>query len=95
MPTIRRPRLKDELQVEVGANLMKVLLAAGIPVASSCGGDAVCAKCVLQVLEGAENLSPINVDEGFLAEIGKVPKNCRVSCQTEVLGDISIDARYW
>jgi 2Fe-2S ferredoxin len=95
MPVIRRERQNDLIHVETGAELMTALVDAGIPVASSCGGDAVCGKCVLKITAGAENLSPPNRDEEFLREKKQIPKDMRVSCQTLVLGDVTVDARYW
>lgn len=95
MPLIRRFRNGDSISVEHGAVLMTALQKAGISVASSCGGDAVCAKCILKVVSGAENLSPPEADELFLMERDNVPPDFRVSCQARVLGDVTVDARYW
>lgn len=95
MPVIRRARHPEEIVVETGAVLMTALQNAGVPVASSCGGDAVCARCVLQILQGAENLSPPTPDEVFLVERKDLEPGTRVSCQARVLGDITVDARYW
>lgn len=95
MPVIRRLRQKDEIQVPPGANLMTSLQEAGIPVASSCAGDAVCAKCVLKIIEGAENLSAPTEDELFLQEKDSLPPGTRVSCQCWVEGDVTVDATYW
>ena len=74
---------------------MKALLDASIPVASSCKGDGVCAKCRIEVIEGPNHLSTPNERELFLKERHSVPKNQRISCQTLVLGDITVDASYW
>lgn len=74
---------------------MKSLLDAGIPVASSCNGDGVCAKCKIAVIAGIENLSAENEIENFLKQKLEISENFRISCQTEVLGDITIDATYW
>lgn len=74
---------------------MKALLQAGLPVASSCDGDGVCAKCKIIVVQGAENLSAQNDTELFLRETNNIPDHSRISCQTEVFGDIVIDAAYW
>lgn len=95
MPVIRRARQPDTITVESGEILMTALQNAGVPVASSCGGDAVCAKCVLKVISGAENLSPPTRDEEFLVEKDGIPAGSRVSCQARVLGDVIVDARYW
>jgi 2Fe-2S ferredoxin len=74
---------------------MAALLDAGIPVASSCAGEGVCAKCKITILEGAENLSAENDLEQFLKKKHRVPEDMRISCQTEVLGDVLIDTSYW
>lgn len=74
---------------------MKALLQAEVPVASSCDGDGVCAKCKIIIIEGSENLSKENETEMFLKENNNVPHHWRISCQTKILGDIIIDATYW
>ncbi|KYG67032.1 hypothetical protein AZI86_08430 [Bdellovibrio bacteriovorus] len=83
------------IEVPLNTNLMKALLQADLPVASSCDGDGVCAKCKIIIVEGAENLSRENATEIFLKESNNIPPQARISCQTGVLGDIVIDATYW
>lgn len=95
MPVIRFVKNLPEITVEAGANLMKSLLAAGLPVASSCNGDGVCAKCRIEIVEGAENLSPIGPLEQMLRDRLRIAKGVRISCQTVVLGDVRVDATYW
>lgn len=72
---------------------MQVLLAAGIPVASSCHGDGVCAKCRLQITSG--KVSSPNETEKFLSERFQLKPETRISCQIQVLSDLTIDATYW
>lgn len=95
MPVIRFVKDKPDIVVEKGAFLMKSLLDAGLPVASSCHGDGVCAKCRIIIVEGSENLSPVNSVEQMLRDRLKIPREMRISCQTQVLGDIRVDASYW
>ncbi len=95
MPTIRFIKNLPTIKVAWGANLMKSLTAAGLPVASSCHGDGVCAKCRVQVIEGAENLSKIENLEQNLRDRNRLSQDVRVSCQAHVLGDITVDAGYW
>lgn len=78
-----------------GANLMKSLLAAGLPVASSCNSEGVCGKCAIRIVSGAENLSEPNATENFLKEKNNIRPEFRISCQTLVYGDIVVDAGYW
>lgn len=74
---------------------MSSLLDAGLPVASSCGGEGVCGKCKIRVVTGAQNLLPPNEVELYLREMHDIPLDSRVSCQTEVVDDIEVDAGYW
>lgn len=53
---------------ELSLNLMEVLLAHGIPVASSCNGEGVCLKCILtangeKVLSCQADISDIIKDQ--------------------------------
>lgn len=95
MPKITFAKAQSPIDVPVGAPLMQSLLDAGLPVASSCSGEGVCCKCVVTILEGKENLSPITTNEEDLREIHDLSRNQRVSCQTHVMGDIKIDTPYW
>lgn len=95
MPKIRFLKNDRVLDVPEGANLMASLLEAGFPVASSCDGEGVCAKCRMQVLEGTENLSRATELEEFLIERYELKKGVRISCQCEVKGDVKVHATYW
>jgi 2Fe-2S ferredoxin len=95
MPRIRFAKGRPEIVVPEGANLMRALLDSGIPVASSCNGDGVCAKCRIRIAQGADHLSKETDLEATLRERHEIPKETRISCQTHVLGDITVDASYW
>lgn len=95
MPKISFLKNREPIEVPVGANLMRALQNAQIPVASSCDGDGVCVKCRMQILEGPENLSPVGDLEEHLKERHDLDRNERVSCQVEVLGDVKVHATYW
>lgn len=62
------------------------------PIASGCN-DSTCATCRIEVLEGAENLSPQDERErATLAEAGHSPE-LRLACRTEVLkGTVKVRA---
>jgi 2Fe-2S ferredoxin len=95
MPKISFTKGFPPLEVPHGANLMQSLLQAGIPVASSCYGDGVCGKCKLEIIKGAENLSAPETIEKLVKDRLNLPTEVRVSCQTQVLGDVTVDATYW
>ncbi|HMN68551.1 MAG TPA: 2Fe-2S iron-sulfur cluster-binding protein [Bdellovibrionales bacterium] len=95
MPVIRFIKNYPDIEVPSGAKLMEELLKAGLPVASSCHGDGICAKCRVMVLEGAQNLSGINSTEQMLRDRLRIPREIRISCQTQVFGDVRVDTTYW
>lgn len=96
MPKIKFSRgNRDDLEVEHGENLMDALTSREVPVASSCQGEMVCAKCYVQVVDGSYNLSSTSQDERDFMEIKDIPKGCRMACTCKVEGDITIDTPYW
>lgn len=84
-----------DFEVETGENLMFELLRKDIPVASSCHGDGICSKCRIKIVNGAENLSLETEHEKFLKNKNNIPQDWRISCQTQVNGDLTIDTNYW
>ncbi len=82
-------------EVEQNTPLMYALLNQGLPVASSCHGKAVCSKCRIRIVSGQENLSPETDLETELRKKNKISAEFRISCQTIVIGDITVDAEYW
>lgn len=95
MPKVNFVKSKPAIEVELGANLMQALLSHEIPVASSCKGDGICAKCRVKVLEGAKNLSPQTDIELIRRDQLDFDRSERMSCQAKVLGDVTIDTSYW
>lgn len=95
MPKISFIKGRAPVEVEQGSNLMKALLANQVPVASSCKGQLICGKCVLQVIQGSSNLSPATQDERDLMDMKDVSSGHRCACNTTVEGDITVDAPYW
>lgn len=95
MPTIRFTKNLPEIQADSDEILMTALLRGGLPVASSCHGDGVCAKCRVRVVDGDQNLSPIEPPEARLRQRNRYAPDARVACQARVLGDVTVDTSYW
>ncbi len=79
---------------------MKALLENKLPVASSCYGKGVCARCRVQVVDGADKLSKPNALEKLVRErlvdsATALEADERLSCQTRVFGDVKIHTTYW
>lgn len=75
--------------------LMTLLLEAKIPVASSCQGDGICSKCRIHIMQGHDNLSLENDLEIITKKKNNVTRADRLSCQTYLLGNVTIDTNYW
>lgn len=94
VPTIRFEQEGEQVGCIEGANLRRASLDAGVnPYKSlnnlnNCSGVGQCGTCVMEVLEGQDNLSPrSDVEEVYLADR---PANFRLSCRTTVFGDITV-----
>jgi ferredoxin len=54
----------------------------------SCGGYGQCGTCIVEVVEGMENLSPRTAVED--RKLKKKPDTYRLACQTMVNGPVSV-----
>lgn len=83
--------LDKTLLVKGEMNLLQELKDQHLEIKSSCGGCASCGDCVIIVKEGAQNLSEQTFEEKrLLGNVFHITKE-RLSCQTKVTGDITID----
>ena len=55
---------------------------------AQCGGYGQCGTCVVDIVEGLENLSPRTAVEDRM--LRKRPSTCRLACQVTVNGPISV-----
>ncbi|GCL39865.1 ferredoxin [Sphaerospermopsis reniformis] len=77
-----------------GANLRLKAMENGIDIykfwgkMTNCGGYGQCATCIVEVVEGLENLSPRTDVEN--RKFKNKPDNYRLACQTLVNGPVSV-----
>ncbi|MEM8602976.1 MAG: 2Fe-2S iron-sulfur cluster-binding protein [Cyanobacteria bacterium P01_H01_bin.121] len=98
MATIRFVTEEQDAAKEVvaadGANLRLKALENQIDVykfmgkLTNCGGYGQCAKCVVEIVDGMENLSPRTDFEQ--RRLKKKPESYRLACQTLVNGPITV-----
>lgn len=80
-----------------GANLRFKAIENGIDLYTlmgkmmNCGGYGQCGTCVVEVVEGAENLSPRTEVEN--RKLRKKPDNYRLACQALVNGPVIIKTK--
>nr|WP_257739142.1 adenylate/guanylate cyclase domain-containing protein [Flavisolibacter tropicus] len=72
--------------MEEGQTILEASLFAGIPHYHACGGKAKCSTCRILIIDGAEQLSPINSKEAALRRKLPFPHDVRLACQTSVTG---------
>lgn len=94
MPTVDFYFEKKKVEVGRDANLRGVALANGIEIyegpfkLQNCHGLGLCGTCVVEVLEGMENLSPRTKTE--TKKLKGLSPTLRLACQCQVRGDVSI-----
>jgi ferredoxin len=75
---------------EEGATVLEAVRRLGYVLDHACGGNARCGTCCVEVVEGADRLSPADPDEvRLLGELGYGPPH-RLSCQARIHGDVIV-----
>ena len=70
--------------VECGTTVLDACDARGVPLNSACGGFAACNTCRVEVLSGADGLSPrLPEEDAFL----DAPSQ-RLGCQARICGGV-------
>ena len=68
-------------------SLLEALRKNGIRIRSSCGGHATCSDCIVKVMSGDKNLSPVNFEEKkLLGNVYYITKE-RLSCQVRAVSN--------
>ncbi|HYJ12972.1 MAG TPA: 2Fe-2S iron-sulfur cluster-binding protein [Thermomicrobiales bacterium] len=82
----------DPVEVASGRRLVLGLEDAGVDILHRCGGNARCATCRVEVLDG--DPSPITPwEESRLAELRSRKPTSRLACQIRVVGDLEVQIR--
>lgn len=94
MGNITFTKENQEVIAANGANLREKALQNNVEIyklfgkIKNCSGNGQCGCCIVEVVEGIENLSPrTDVENRFLK---KKPENYRLACQTLVNGPVSV-----
>jgi len=97
MTTITFVKENQEVIAANGSNLREKALQNRVDIytlrgkLSNCGGNGQCATCVVEIVEGMENLSPKTDFEK--RRLKKKPENYRLACQTLVNGSLSVKTK--
>ncbi|MEQ8958780.1 MAG: 2Fe-2S iron-sulfur cluster-binding protein [Coleofasciculus sp. C2-GNP5-27] len=97
MANIKFVKEDQEVIAADGANLREKALQNKIDLYTfkgklmNCGGYGQCGTCVVEVVEGMENLSPRTEVEQ--RKLKKKPESYRLACQTLVNGPVSVKTK--
>jgi len=95
--TITFIKENKEAIIAQGANLRQKALENKIDIytlkgkLTNCGGYGQCGTCVVEIVEGMENLSPRTDFEQKV--LRKKPESFRLACQTLVNGPVSVKTK--
>lgn len=94
MPNIKFVKENREVVAADGANLRLQALQNNIDIYTfkgkmfNCGGYGQCGTCIVEVVEGIENISPRTPVED--KKLKKKPQSYRLACQALVNGPLSV-----
>ncbi|AFZ36410.1 ferredoxin [Stanieria cyanosphaera PCC 7437] len=97
MTSIKFVKEDKEIIAANGANLREKALQNGIDIYTlrgklvNCGGYGQCGTCIVEIVEGMENLSPKTLFEE--RKLKRKPDSYRLACQTLVNGAISVKTK--
>ncbi len=84
-----------EVVVVHETNLMDAILQTGLGLGQSCDGSALCGFCRVTILDGADNLSPIEGEEKKVLTSMHAAANERLACRATLHGPVSLTTTYW
>ncbi len=84
---IRGPQ-KDELNLRTGLGLLALQKKSEL-IEYDCK-EADCGICLVRVLRGADNLSPVTTREADFLKAMRCDADERLACQARVFGDVSL-----
>ena len=97
MACIKFVKEDKEIEASFGSNLRFKAQENNIDIytfmgkLTQCGGYGQCGTCVVDIVEGLENMSPrTSVEEKMLR---RRPSTCRLACQTTIQGPASVETK--
>ncbi|EQC48505.1 2Fe-2S iron-sulfur cluster-binding domain protein [Bacteriovorax sp. BSW11_IV] len=79
------------VEIDEDKTLLQSLKDQGLFINSSCGGHASCSDCIIKIIDGEDYVNtPPFPEVQLMGNVFHITKE-RLSCQTYVMGDITID----
>jgi adenylate cyclase len=84
------------IEIEPGEmTLLEATREVGLPIASACGENGACARCGLEIIEGAANLADETARERVIKERNRIDPELRLACRVRPSGNLTVRATYW
>ena len=93
--TVRCEPSGREAVVPHDSKLMDAIHQTGLGLGQSCDGIALCGFCRVQVLEGSDNLSPVESEEEKILASLHAGNDERLACCASVHGPVTLTTTYW
>ncbi|MFQ3679812.1 MAG: 2Fe-2S iron-sulfur cluster-binding protein [Pseudanabaenaceae cyanobacterium] len=97
MGIVRFSNEQKDIIAADGANLRLKAMENGIDIYKlygklmNCGGYGQCGTCIVEIVAGAENLSPRTPAE--ISRLKRKPESYRLACQVLVNGDVTVKTK--
>lgn len=92
IPTVTFQKLGKTVNILFPADtLFSIAEEEGFGLSGTCEGNGNCGLCVVSILSGSENISPMNTEEEALLKKLGYAKGSRLSCQPRIKGDVVVD----
>jgi ferredoxin len=75
--------------------LLEATREVGLPIASACGENGACARCGLEIVEGAANLASESDRERLIKARNRIDSELRLACRVRPRGNLTVRALYW
>lgn len=95
MPVVTFHPSARSFDVLEGSSLLRAARRAKVAIASSCRGTGACKACRVQILAGAEHLSPLTEKERRAIVELAFANDERLACMARVHGPVTITTSYW
>ncbi len=92
---VRFPVAGRTVRVPRGTPLVDAVRAAGLPLASACGADGLCARCGVEVLDASAPLPAEGEPERRAKQRNRIAPGLRLACRLRADADLSLSAPYW
>lgn len=87
---VGRDGVLAETPAEAGETLLRVAVVSRLDLSHYCGGTCSCGTCRVEILEGADTLSPVEGREQMVLGYQATQAGDRLACQARVGGDVVV-----